>query len=319
MSLGFGFNSWAGAGTENVYGTPVTRAQFLKINSETLGAEDDVVKGNDVYNAAYDVSNFRQGRKIVGGDLACDLRREGAEMLLLNAMGTVAFASLGAAGTSHQRTYTVPDSIGTALTLEINRDAAAFLYHGAMINEFTISADNEGIVQLSLDDIIAEDEGTVAASTPTFSTSSYWMFQDAAVSLASGTRAVIDWKVRVNQNLTDDRYFQGSRYIGQPKRAGKMEVDGELTMEFDGTTDWNNFQSAGTQALAIALTGDTMDGTVKQSLTVNCPIVRFKKGVPSTNDAGRYIYTIPFEAFASGTTKPINIVTVNSVGTTNGY
>lgn len=319
MALGFGYNAWIGAGTESVFGTPVTRAQFIEVNSETLGAEDDVVKGNSVYNSAYDVDNYRQGRKKVGGGLVYDLRREGSEMILENAMGTVAFAALGAGGTSYQRTYTIPDVIGTSLSIEVNRDAASFIYHGVMVNEFTISGDNEGIVQMSIDGVIAEDEGTVSPSTPTFSTSKYWMFQDVAVSLAGGTRSIIDWKVSVNHNLTDDRYFQGSRYIGMPKRAGKLEVSGELTLEFDGTTDWNNFQSAGTQALAIALTGDTMDGTVKQGFTVNCPIIRFTKAVPNVSDSGRIMYTIPFEAFADGTIKPMNIVTVNSIGTANGY
>jgi len=318
MSLGFGYNAWAGVGTETTYGTPTARQQFVEINSEGMAAADDVVTGNSVYNSAYDIDNIRQGRKVVAGNFSFDLRREGAELLLKYAMGTVAFGTLGVGGTCIQRTYTIPDTLGTSLCLEINRDAASFLYDGVKINEFTINGDNQGIVTVDMS-VIAEDEGTIAVSTPSFSTSKYWMFQDAGLTYGGTTKCIRDWKITVNQNLTTDRYCWGSRFTKEPQRAGKLEVTGEMTVEFDGTSDWNQFQSMGTGALAATYTGDTLDGTVKESFVVTCPKTRFAGGVPQVGDSGMIMATIPFVAYSDGTVKPANIVMVNSVLSGTNY
>ena len=319
MSLGFGYNAWLGVGTEATYGTPQDRLQFIEINSDGLASQDDVVTGNSVYNSATDIDNIRQGRKMVSGNFSFDLRREGAEVLLKYAMGTVSLETTGENGTAISRTYTIPDALGTSLCLEINRDAASFLYHGVKVNEFSINGDNEGIVTVDMS-VIAEDEGTVSVSSPDFSTSDYWMFQDAALTFKGTAKNIIDWKITVNQNLSDDRYFWGNRYIAQPQRAGRMEVTGEMSVEFDGSDDWDTFQSMGTGALVATYTGDELDGTAtKQSLIVTCPKVRFSGGVPQVGDSGRITATIPFVAYADGTTKPVNIVMVNSTGSTAGY
>ena len=99
----------------------------------------------------------------------------------------------------------------------------------------------------------------------------------------------------------------------EPQRAGRLEVTGELTTEFDGTTDWYDLMSMGTKAMEINYTGDTITGTTKYKMTVSLPKVRFTGGVPNVSDSGRILTTLPFVAYADGTVKPISITTVNSV------
>lgn len=320
MGIGFGYKAWMGVGTETTYGTPLAPLQHIEINSESLAAEDDVVYGNSTYNVAQDVDNIAQGRKKVGGSFSFDMRRQGNEVLLKYAMGTLGTATLGAGGTAIERTYTIPDTLGTSLCLYVDRDAATFCYEGVKINTFTINGNNEGIVTCDMD-VIAENEGTATGtSSPTLSTTGYWMFQNAGMTYGGTTQNVRDFKITVNQNLTDDRYHWGSRFLKEPQRAGRIEVTGEFTIEFTGSTEWYNFNSMGTGALVATYTGATLDGTVAEKLTITCPKVRYTGGVPAVADSGLITQTIPFVAYADGTIKPINIVEVSSLGTnTDNY
>lgn len=318
MANGFGFNAWGALGTEAVYGTPQARLQFLELNSFDPGVDDDVVAGNSVYNSAIDIDNIRQGRKKVAPSFSIDLRREGIELLMKYAIGTVAFTTVGAGGTVASRNYTIPDSLGTSLCMEVNADAAAFLMHGLKINEVTFNGDNEGILTADVS-AIAEDIGTVSPSTPSFSTSQYWMFQDAGLIFGGTAKNIRSWNLTLSQNLTDDRFHWGSRYINEPLRAGRMEITGEMEIEFTGSSEYNTFQTMGTGAMVATYTGATLDGTVAEKLQFDLPIVRFSGGVPSVSDSGPITVTIPFVAYANGTIKPLNVTLVNSVGTSTGY
>lgn len=318
MALGFGYNSWLGFGTESTYGTPVTRTKFLEINSETLAAEDDVVDGNSTFSLTKDKDNFTQGRKPVGGGIEFDVRQQGAETLFKYALGTHSYTAVGtdaSYGTSH--VFGMADTLPTGMTFEVNRDVCSFVYEGCKINELTVNGDNEGILTASAT-IIAENEGTATASTPTFSTSSYYKFSQCVLQVASGTRNARTFSVTLNNNLTDDRFHLGSRYIKEPQRAGRPEVTGEIEMEFDGTADWTTFNSAGTAAFEAKYTGDQIIGTVYNTLTLSCPYIRFTKATPNVSDSGMITVTMPFTAYSDGTTPTTRPLYVTMVNTTNG-
>jgi hypothetical protein len=315
MAYGFGYNAFVGWGTESVYGTPLgTCGNYLQINTEGLSADDDVVQGNDTYNNTVDVDNYRQGRKKVGGNISFDLRRQGGELFWKYAMGTVGTAGMATSGTVIERTYTIPDTLGTSLYLTVNRDVNTFIYSGVKINQFTINGNSEGIATVDAT-VIAANEGTIGSGTPSFTTSKYWMFQDAGLTYGGTTRNIKSWKVSVNQNLADDRYHWGTRTIKEPQRAGRIEVTGEMEVEFDGSSDWNLFQSAGTAAMVATYTGDVIEGTVSEKMTITLPKVRLTGGVPNVSDSGIISYTAPFTAYGDGTTKPLTIVTLSAVGT----
>jgi hypothetical protein len=318
MSLGFGYQGWVGIGSESVYGTPVTSAKYLEFNTESIAVADDVVEGNSVYSLTKDADNFCQGQKKVGGAIEFDVRVQGFESILNHAFGTVTTVENGTAslhGSTH--TYGIADTTPTGLTLEINRDVCAFQYHGAKINTLSFKGDNAGILTASVD-FIAEDEGTKVATTPTFSTSKYFNFSQCALTIASGTRNVEGFNVNLNNNLTDDRFMLGGRYIKEPQRAGRVTVDGDVTLEFDGTTDWTTFQSAGTGALVATYTGDLIQGTIYNYLKITCPYVRFK-GVPiNIGDTGRIRVTIPFEGYSQGSTTALRPMKIELSNLTNG-
>lgn len=318
MALGFGYNAWLGFGTESTYGTPVTRVSFLEINNESLAAEDDVVDGNSTYSLTKDKDNYIQGRKKVGGGIEFDLRNQGAETLLKAALGTHSYIAAGtdaADGTTH--TFGIADALPTGLTMEVNRDVCSFVYHGCKINELTLNGDNEGIVKASAT-IIAEDEGTATASTPTFSTSDYYKFSQCVISLASGTRNAKGFSITLNNNLTDDRFHLGSRYIKEPQRAGRVEVSGEIELEFDGTTDWTMFNSAGTGAFTATYTGDVITGTITNNMVITCPYIRFTKATPNVSDSGPISLTLPFQGYSDGSTTALRPLNITLTNLTNG-
>ena len=300
MALGFGYNAWAGMAAEGTYGTPAgTITDFVEINSETMVQADDVMEGNSVYRSEKDVDNYKQGRKTVAGNITMDLRYEGAEKYFEQAMGTVTSAAIN--GTlAYTHTYSLADALLTGFTLEIDRDVANYVYEGCKINTMTLSNDNAGILQASFD-LIAEDEGTMSATSPNFSTSNYFSFDEAALAYAGTAQPIQNVSLVLNNNLTTDRFQWGSRLLKEPQRAGRIEVSGEFTVEFDSTENWDDFINAGTGSLSVTYTGDTISGTSKYGLLVTLPHVRLIGGTPNVSDSGMLTATVPFTAYADGT------------------
>lgn len=299
MALGFGYNSYIGVGTEGTYGTPATRTVFVEHNGETLAQADDVIEGNSVYRSEQDVDNFTQARKTVGGNFTLDVRYEGAEKFVLQAMGTSATTTM-ITGSAYKHIFSLADDLPVGLCLEVDRDVSNFLYHGVKINTMTLSQDNTGILNASFD-VICEDEGTVAATTPSFSTTDYFMFDDAVVAYDGTTQAIKSLSLSLNNSLTTDRYQFGSRLTKEPERSGRIEVTGDMEVEFDGTINWSRFKDAGTGSLSATYTGATISGTAANLFVIKCPHVRLSGGVPNVSDSGMISVTVPFKAYADGT------------------
>ncbi len=318
MAQGFGYEGYVGFGAESTYGTPVTRTVFHHVNKEGLAMDPDAEEGNDTYRFVKSAANIVQGRRKVGGPVELDLRYRGFEKLFKHALGTHEYVAAGtdaADGTQHSMWMT--EALPTGLTFEVGRDVGAFLYHGCKVNGLTLNGDTSGIATIGLD-LICEDEGTAAASTPTFESSAYAMQHQSALSLASGTRPVRGFSIKVDNNLTDDRYWIGSRLIKEPLRAGRASVSGELQMEFDRLDDWQTFQAAGTAALSISYTGAIITGTIADKMQFDLPHIRLTKVNPQVSDSGPILITVPFEAYASGTTQTTVPLRLQMVNITNG-
>ena len=316
----FGHNSWIGVGVEGTYGTFPTITDFLEINSEGVAQEDDVIYSNSVMLIEQDKDNYKQARKTVGGNIAFDLRQEGAEKIFYHALGTFSTTTMiaDADGTGYKHTFVMNDSLPTGLGVEIDRGAAvSFDYHGGKINTFTLSGDNTGIVNCSCD-MIFEDTGTSSSTTPSFSTSDYWMFHDAGLVYKGTTQPVTAWSVTLDNNLTADRYQWGSRVIKEPQRAGRITVTGEMTVEFDSITNYTKFLDGGVGSMAATYTGATIgtaNGTCTHALVITLPHVRLSGGTPNVSDSGMLTQTIPFVAYGDGTTtteRPIYIDWTNT-------
>ncbi len=309
--VGFGYNTLFTYGTEGTYGTPVTRNMAIEINGESMAVADDVVDGGSVYRSEMDKDNYKQGRKAVAGNIAFDLRYEGAETLLRHAMGTVTdTAMLGTVAYKH--TYYTNDSLPTGITGEIFKDPIAYIYEGAKINSLTISNDNQGIAQVSAD-FIAEDVGTSATATASSpSTTPYFMFQNLVTVYNGSTLPSTNFSITLNNNLKNDRYQHGSRLIKEPQRAGRIEVTGQIDVEFEGTAQWTQFQSAGTGALTATWTGDNISGTANNEFKITCPFVRLLSDCePAVSDTGLLMATIPFKAYANGTATTNRVMQID--------
>lgn len=299
MAIGYGYNAFVGWGSEGTYGTPVSAAKFAEINGESLVASPDLINGRSTFRTEVDTDNVKQGRKKVGGNFTMDMRYTGAEQLFYQAFGTV-FSAAQSGTDAYTHTFAITDTLPTGLTFEKAADVASFQYHGGKIETLDIQQDDSSMLGLTLG-VIAEDEGTVAASNPSMPTSNYFKFNDLAVSFGGTSQNATGLKISLKNNLKADRYNVGARIIKEPIRNGKLGVSGEMTVEFSSITNWVQFNTAGTNALVATWTGDTITGTTANKLVLTLPKVRLTGGVPTVGDSGPISVTIPFTAYADGT------------------
>jgi hypothetical protein len=111
---------------------------------------------------------------------------------------------------------------------------------------------------------------------------------------------MVSGNIMINNNLAR-RNFCGSRKTSKPDRGGKVEVTGALTLEFDGTTQYQDFLTATSRALAINFTGATISGTAAYGHNFYLQNTRFTGNDPKVNNEGIIQVELPFKSYENGT------------------
>jgi len=318
MAVGLGYKGYIGFGTEATWGSAVAPSSYLELNSGADGLEvtEERIHTASVYSINMDKDNMKKGAIAVSGDISFDARYEGMEKILKVAFGNVDTTQPeGTEVNVYQHEFSITDTLGTGLTIEIGKDIKAFRASGCMINNLTFDITNTGFLVVTLG-IIGKDIGTASVATPSFPSAELIAFSEGAITWGTESVDIISASITLNNNLSDDRRFIGSRYIKQPQRNGKIEVTGTLTMEFEDITKYEDFRNAQERALNLTFTSSgTIDasGTSKYKLEIDCPNVRFTGGLPKIDDEGTINIELPFKAYSDGTDKEMKVTLVNGV------
>ena len=179
-----------------------------------------------------------------------------------------------------------------------------------MVNTMTFSVANNGIL-VATAGIIAEDcnTGTPNAS-PSFSTKALANFTHATVTYNSVAKSVYDVSITINNNL-EARRFLGSNLIKQPIRTAKREITGTFTMDFEGTTEYDDFIAATERTLDIDFTGASINvSTYKLLFDMN--YVLLEDTTTSVSNEGAITATFPFRAYSSTTNKELTVELTNT-------
>ena len=81
-----------GIGVESSWGTPVTPTIFIELNSESLKKDIEPTHSEAIPAIYRDNDEFAQGGITISGDIEFEMRYEGMETLIKNAMGSVSTA-----------------------------------------------------------------------------------------------------------------------------------------------------------------------------------------------------------------------------------
>lgn len=83
-----------GFAEETEYGNWVTPTKFVRLISDGVQAEEELVSSESIYACYPDKDDIIQGKQGVGGDVATEFRYEGMELLLEHGLGSVSTAEV---------------------------------------------------------------------------------------------------------------------------------------------------------------------------------------------------------------------------------
>lgn len=320
MALGMGYEGWLGMVSEAAWGTEVNRTKFLELlrGGDGLDITEEPLLSESVYNAGYDtITDFAQGSISAGGPISFEVPVEGAEVMLLHALGAVATTQPDVTSnpTVYQHIFTMVDQLddGIGMSLEVNRDAASFVYTGCKVASIEFSTALNSFLKCNVG-IIAKD-GEVEGSPSTFVApdKAPFTFVQGVLNWGGSPLSVVEATIALNNNLSADRRFIGSRYISEPVRAGKAECTYSIVVEFDSTTQYTDFRAATSRALQLKFTGATITGAYAYDLQLDLALARHMHAMPLISDEGRITYQIVGRAFRNDSNNELKATLVNTI------
>lgn len=216
--------------------------------------------------------------------------------------------------TAFDHTFTLTDDLPVGLTMEVDRDITAFIYDGCKVNTLGMSIDTGGFLLLNVG-IIGQDETTGSVTSATLPTANLVCFVTGVVTYGGSTKNVKSANFTLNNNLSTDRRFIGSRTMSEPQRSAKIEVTGTMTIEFETTAEYDDFRNATSRTLVLTFTELTaLKGTIYRTITVTFPIIKLTGKTPTISDAGVIMLELPFKAYATDSaTREFNVVVRNTI------
>jgi len=213
----------------------------------------------------------------------------------------------------YKHTFSIDDDLPTGLSLEVDRDIKGFLVEGAKINTLSMSAEVNALLKATFG-IIGEEMTACDVTSATLPTAPLISFEDIAVTYDGGSKDVKSIEWTLNNNLKTDRYYLNSRQIKEPERSAKLEVTGTLTIDFDGTTEYDDFRAASSKAIVATATGSTIKGSHTYKMTITFGQVKLTGGVPQIADAGIIPLELPFKAYAADSNdREVTIELINTL------
>lgn len=227
--------------------------------------------------------------------------------------GAVTYTGDSAVTLVYQHVIKIKDELPTSLSLEINRGYKAFYPTGMKIDKFEMSAELNSFLKVTCG-VIGREVLFCSKTTETLPSVAPFNYTHGAFTYNNSSTNVKNISFSLNNNLNKDRFFIGSRYTSEPTRAGKLEVTGKFTVEFDSTDLYDDFRAATSRALVLLFTGGTISGkTQSYTLQIDMPAIKLTGGVPMATEAGIILYDCPFKAYKSGSDKEFKITIVNTV------
>lgn len=319
--MNYGYKGYFGFGTEATWGTAVAgTTHYLEINTggDGLTVADEHMHTASVYGFGMDKDQMVQGPQTVNGEITFDARYEGMEVLFENALGTVVTTQPdGTDGDAYTHVFSVNETLGTGITMIVGVGETAKKADGCMINNLNFNIENTGFLTVTIG-VIGKSLGTTGTASPNFPTAGLVSFDQGSITYKGTSIDVISASIAVNNGLSDDRRFIGSKVVSQPLRNTKMEVTGNLTLEFDSNAEYDDFRDGTAVVLNLAFSAGTVgtNGTSVYGLAINCPQIRFTDGIPKLDTEGSLKIDLPFKAYRDGTaitTQEIQITLTNSV------
>jgi hypothetical protein len=305
-------NHQFGFAEETVYGTAVSPAKYLEFLNESLHLENEVqtsagIRPGTRYGRG---ARRRVTKQSAMGGVAFEVPVNGMGLLFEHLLGTVATTQpdAGGAPTVYHHEFTPGDLTGMSLTLQKGVEAddgtiVPFNYTGTKVKsaDFSVSPGGLLLVDFEFD---CRDE---VPTTPTLGTASYptgnlFHFAQGAIKVDAATMATVVGvnSCKIENNLTDDRFFLGSSGLkSEPRNVPPDTIGGSLDVEWTGDkTDWYDLFEADTSVeLILEFIGDVIEDVQTEIFRITVADARLLGDSPQIGGADLVVHGVPFGGY----------------------
>jgi hypothetical protein len=320
-NVGLGLTGYLGFGKETAYGTPVTRTNFLEINSEDINVEEGVVESAALASVGIRNTKRAQGAVSVAGNFEFDAPYAGWERLASQLMGSISSQQPDPTNypTVWDHTISIADQLPVSTTVEVFRGTEnfvtepnkAFIYDGCVLTQGQFSCKVDDLLKVSFS-LMGRQETRLAKSTPSYPSDPLAVYHQGGVTWNGEDAEVSEFSINFNNNM-EMRPKLGSRFTRQPVRSGKLTVDCTFTAEFTSWARYDEFRNATERAFIADFVGALIGGVYYKRVRFSLPIGIINAHKVNLRAPGRLEATVSFRAYRdNASTNEMTIIFRNT-------
>ena len=303
-------------GKESTYGTAVTLTDAFEGKADSYQVVREYIES----------TGFRAGMEAMRSDRRVDITMGGSGSLefdvlttgfgfVLQAMcGSVSGPTQNDATAAYTTTATTtaadPNDSYTVqiLRTDVSGTQQAYTHTGGVITGWSLSQDVGGLCVVNLDFDFQDVVTNVSAGTPAYATGVPFDWTQAKATLDSVDTDVKSMSVTADLGLNVDRRFlRQSNLKKQPIRGAVPAYSGEISMEYDGQVEYNDFIAGNIIPIIMTWTGSNIESTYDYELKVTMNACQYTGNEPVSNLSDLPMLTLPFVALDNGTDAVMTI------------
>jgi len=227
-----GVGSYVGLGNETTYGTAVARTKFLLGAIPTV--DDKPTRPLIVSDAFRSITPRSATRGMTSAPITIPLEANyiGDEFLYFHLFGAGSVVTTTPGTLAKQHAFTLQRATPPGLSVEIVKDALAYLYPGCKVSKAMSEYAPEGKIVKRTLELLGRDESNPSASSPTFPAFQPIAF-DQVVCKIDGS--AIEWRSggwSFDQAIGSGRPQMGSKLMLEPF-SGRVMITVKLEVYFD--------------------------------------------------------------------------------------
>lgn len=292
-------NSFVGFAEETAYGeATATFSRYFEFLSESFQRDPTVIESEGIRDGA---AYKRQGRwafgtQRVAGTLEVELNTRGMGVLLKHMMGAIATTGTG----PYTHTATPGELFGKSFRLGIARPDISgtrrfFTYTGLKVGGWTLTANLDEMVRLSLDLFGREERTTDALPTVDYTSVGVPVpFTTGSLTIGGVATPMRSFTLSQENGFNDDsQYTVGSTLRNETREYGLRSMTASADADFTDLTAYNRVVS-GAEALMTIVVANT--------LTITCT-VRTNGEAPNVGGIEEIRQPLEFEVLAGADGK----------------
>lgn len=304
-------------GKEVTYGTAVTLTDAFEGRADTYKRVQEFI---DSVGFRGGMETLRDDRRVsvnMGGEgtLELDVLTTGFGFLLQAFLGSVAGPTLSSSSLAFLTTATsTAADPGDSFTLQVQRSDLGgtqhdFTHEGGVITGWTLSQEVGGLLTASMDFDFEDVQTSTGAGTPAYAANNVpFDWTQASCTLDSVSTDLVSMELTADLALkTDRRFLRTSGLKKQPVRSGVPSFEGTITLELNGSVEYDDFVAGNVIPITFTWTGALIEDTNYSEVVITLAACQYTGGEPVMSLDDVPMITLPFKVLDDGSSAAVVI------------